>query len=313
MLKILAHPRTVWSVAFAPDGARLASASEDGSIRIWSLPTSIQSGNQQETIRRFFRLIGILADRPDVDYLRVTENYRVMVKVGDTIDGIPLELLSQGMTSLFGWVGVLCQRLKETLQVPTNDPLPASSYALVLIDELDAHMHPRWQQVIVTRLKRAFPNVQFVACTHSPLIVGGLTKEEVDRFALDEGKVVKVDFDADMTMGRADQLLTGELFGLETTLDSVTQEIMQRYETLLGLERNPEQEAEFQDLAKALDSRIPPVPSNLVARRAAELIDAYHASGEEFGNALVRERLSQLAKALAGKPAHSAAAAEAQR
>ena len=50
-------------------------------------------------------------------------------------------------------------------------------------DEVDAHMHPKWQQSIVVHLKQIFPNLQMVVSTHSPLIVSGLTPAEVARFA----------------------------------------------------------------------------------------------------------------------------------
>ena len=266
------------------------------------VPGSIPGGNQQETIRRFFRLIGVLTDRHDIDYAGVTDDYRVMVKVADAAtDVVPLELLSQGMTSLFGWIGVLCQRLKETLQLPTQEPLPTNSYALVLIDELDAHMHFRWQQVLVHRLKKSFPNVQFIACTHSPLIAGGLAKGEVDRFTIRKRKIVKVEFDPDMTLGRFDQILTGELFGLETTLDPVTQALIAEYEDLLGEpERNEAQEKRFRELGRELEDRIPPTPSNLVERRAGELLEAWQSPENDNKQARVEERISRLAKALRG-------------
>jgi predicted ATP-binding protein involved in virulence len=174
------------------------------------------------------------------------------------------------MTSLFGWIGVLCQRLKETLQLPTQDPLPTNSYALVLIDELDAHMHPSWQQVLVPRLKKAFPNAQFIACTHSPLIVGGLAREEVERYAIKKGKILKVDVDPDMTLGRTDQILTTPLFGLNTTLDTETQVVAERYRNLLGKsQRTVSEEEEFQNLRATLQFRIPPPHVDLEERRAA--------------------------------------------
>jgi len=217
-----------------------------------------------------------------------------------------MEVLSQGMTSLFGWIGVLCQRLKETLQNPTNDPLPTDAYALVLIDELDAHMHPRWQQVLVHRLKKAFPNVQFIACTHSPLIVGGLKKKEVDRFTLTNGVIKKVDFDADMTLGRTDQILTGELFDLPTTLDPATQEMVAEYEELLGTsELTPEQKLRFRELGRLLEDRIPPSPSIPVERRARELLETLQStdltslSADHRGS--VELRMAQLSKTLRGE------------
>ena len=298
LMQVQAHSKAVWSVALSTDGKTLASASEDRTIKLWNLPGSVHTGNQQETIRRFFALVRVLMGRQDIDYLHVTENYRVMVKVAGVIDGLPLELLSQGMTSLFGWTGVLCQRLKETLEIPTQDPLPTNSYALVLIDELDAHMHPRWQQVLVRRLKEAFPNVQFVACTHSPLIIGGLAGGEVERFTIKGDKIIKVDFDPDMTLGRTDQILTGELFGLDTTLDAETQDLIAEYEKLLGdPDRNKDR---FMQLNALLEARIPLSPSSLIERRAGELVDALQSEDNEEKQLRVKERTSLLAKALWG-------------
>ena len=61
--------------------------------------------------------------------------------------------------------------------------------------------------------------MQVIATTHSPLVVAGLDVEEVTRFMRDEtGAVVQVSLDRDMTEGRADQILTGDLFGLDFDL-----------------------------------------------------------------------------------------------
>lgn len=56
---------------------------------------------------------------------------------------------------------------------------------IVVIDELDIHLHPAWQRSIVQALKAAFPNVQFIAASHSPQIIGSLRPEEV--MLLDRG------------------------------------------------------------------------------------------------------------------------------
>jgi predicted ATP-binding protein involved in virulence len=50
---------------------------------------------------------------------------------------------------------------------------------IVLIDELDLHLHPNWQRRIVDDLKNTFPNIQFVATTHSPFIIQSLREEEL--------------------------------------------------------------------------------------------------------------------------------------
>jgi len=50
---------------------------------------------------------------------------------------------------------------------------------IVLVDELDLHLHPKWRREFVRALKRTFPRVQFVATTHSPLVLAGLDEDEV--------------------------------------------------------------------------------------------------------------------------------------
>jgi predicted ATP-binding protein involved in virulence len=59
------------------------------------------------------------------------------------------------------------------------------SPGLVLIDELDVHLHPKWQRRVATDLKRTFPAIQFVCTSHSPQVIGELTPEEIR--VLDEG------------------------------------------------------------------------------------------------------------------------------
>jgi predicted ATP-binding protein involved in virulence len=59
------------------------------------------------------------------------------------------------------------------------------SRGIVMIDELDLHLHPNWQRHVVNDLKAAFPNIQFVATTHSPFIVQSLGNDELINLDLD--------------------------------------------------------------------------------------------------------------------------------
>jgi WD40 repeat protein len=316
LLSVKAHSAEVWSIALSPDGHSVVSGAGDGTLKLWSIPND--EGTSLATIRKFFEVVGILTDRKDIDFLRVTENFRVFVRTEDIPEGIPLEVLSQGLTSLLSWVGVLCQRMKETSQQGQTSVLPTEGPAIVLIDELDAHMHPRWQQMLVRRLKQLFPKVQFIACTHSPLIVGGLDKAEVERFQIVDGKVEKMEFDSDMTLGRTDQILTGELFSLRTTLDPETQEQMGEYKRLLGKSnRTDEEQKEFLRLSSVMENRIPPSPSDLLPRRARELLEVLD---HEFigtvrdkkwspkGRVEISRRMAALEKTLKREASHEEAA-----
>jgi len=226
----------------------------------------------EKLLREFFQIMDRLTEGMTVQFKEVNrQTYQVTVVTDD--GEVPIEAVSQGTASLIGWTGTLLQRLYE---IYGDEEQPRERYALVLIDEIDAHMHPEWQQSLVHDLTELFPNVQFVATTHSPLIVGGMPTEQVFRFARDDdGHVVQVEIEPDMTMGRTDQVLTGSLFGLETTLDKSTQNEIEEYQKLLGKRsRTKEEEKEFQRLQHVLEFRIPVPQETPTERRAQELLQA---------------------------------------
>ncbi|NMY96988.1 AAA family ATPase [Pseudomonas proteolytica] len=79
--------------------------------------------------------------------------------------------LSDGEKCLLAMVGDLARRL-TLLNRQVADPLQGSG--VVLIDELDLHLHPGWQRAVVANLEKTFPNCQFIITTHSPQILGEL-------------------------------------------------------------------------------------------------------------------------------------------
>jgi hypothetical protein len=222
-------------------------------------------GRYERLLNDFFSVVGRMTEGLKIERGKVNAETHEITIVTD--DGeLPFELVSQGTTSLIGWVGILLQRLYEIY--PEHDD-PKQSYALVLMDEIDAHLHPTWQQALVHKLGEIFPHVQFIATTHSPLIVGGMPPAQVFRFVRDDdGKVVELPIAPEMIVGRADQILTGELFGLKTTLDKVTQDEMERYKKLLAKrQRTPSEEEEFQAVRRILQFRIPMSAETPTSRR----------------------------------------------
>lgn len=92
--------------------------------------------------------------------------------------GVTLELqqLSDGERGILALVIDLARRL-SIANPDLADPLQGE--AVVLIDELDLHLHPKWQRSIVHKLTTTFPNCQFIATTHSPLIIGEVPPENI--------------------------------------------------------------------------------------------------------------------------------------
>ncbi len=104
---------------------------------------------------------------------RVGRNaFRLMVVTEGNETPVPIQYVSQGTLSVLGVVGIIRSYLKSLSPgAPEHEMLARP--AIVLIDELDAHLHPLWQQRLTGMLRRNFPNVQFVLTAHSPLVVAG--------------------------------------------------------------------------------------------------------------------------------------------
>lgn len=84
--------------------------------------------------------------------------------------------LSDGEKCLLALVGDLARRL-SLLNTDKENPLEGEG--VVLIDEIDLHLHPKWQRSVVASLVRTFPNCQFIITTHSPQVVGELHPDEI--------------------------------------------------------------------------------------------------------------------------------------
>lgn len=138
---------------------------------------------------------------------------------------------------------------------PDVDIYPAELAGMVMLDEIGAHLHPRWRQRIVRDLRDTFPNIQFIVTTHEPLCLQGV--DEKDRLVLMRAekpriKVFDREHDPSPAGMRADQLLNSRYFGLYSTLDNETDQLFREYYRLLANEPNL-QEDEKKQLATLKD------------------------------------------------------------
>lgn len=228
--------------------------------------------NYRKLIEKVFEVISKVTEGMGLRFVGVESGTnRIIVKADNGIE-MPLEALSQGTISLIGWLGVLLQRLYE---VYDQDDDPTKRFALVLMDEIDAHMHPLWQRTLVNHLKEIFPNVQFIATTHSPLLIRGMPFQQVTRFVRDEkGRVSMPRIEPDMTYGYTDQLLTSLLFGLPSELDDTTERKKKRYYELFQKEDRTGFEAEYEFLKQELMIRIPPRSASYEEKHEEQLKQA---------------------------------------
>jgi len=145
-----------------------------------------------------------------------------------------LAQLSAGYQTIVGMCADIMRQLFERW-----DTL-ASAQGIVLIDEIDAHLHPRWTMRIVGALREAFPQVQFVASTHDPLALRGLRNGEVALLRRDADGAVVADQDLPPLEGMpVEQLLTSRVFGLASTIDPSTEALLDEYYHLRSLPPDP--------------------------------------------------------------------------
>ena len=122
---------------------------------------------------------------PDCEGLRaeMEGGPRLLIeKQGRTLD---VRQLSDGERSLLALVLDLARRLSQAS--PSLDDPVRDGASVVLIDEIDLHLHPQWQRRVVGNLEETFPNCQFIATTHSPQVIGEVPHDKIR--LIKDGKV----------------------------------------------------------------------------------------------------------------------------
>ena len=114
----------------------------------------------------------------------VKEN-ELMIHFASSNEQLPFHVLSDGVRSTIAMVMEIafrCHLLNPYLQENAALETPG----IVLIDEVDLHLHPAWQKKVIEDLRKAFPKMQFIVTTHAPLVIGSLKEGKI--FSINENK-----------------------------------------------------------------------------------------------------------------------------
>lgn len=130
---------------------------------------------------------GLIEDEERVRVVYDFEEEEVMVHLGEQY--MPLRLMSAGYRSVIGMVADLAFRM-AMLNPQFKENAVKETPGVVLIDEIDLHLHPKWQWRIVEDLKRTFPKVQFIATTHAPIVISSCREGEIIRLYEEDGHIV---------------------------------------------------------------------------------------------------------------------------
>lgn len=100
---------------------------------------------------------------------------------------LPLSALSDGVRNMIALIADIAQRCAR-LNPHLSEEAAQQTPGVLLIDEVDMHLHPRWQQQVIDLLRKAFPSLQMIASTHSPHVLSTVDKESIRVIRLQEGR-----------------------------------------------------------------------------------------------------------------------------
>lgn len=173
------------------DNQDLRDLNSDINIQEWiiqraqsSNPYQSKEDNREIEITTLLKLLNQIDERIDADYLEISGDNRVFIKIEN--QKRELSELSSGFTSIFK----IIQAIIAGYSYFTNEVQIANVRGIVLIDEIESHLHNEWQVKIIPLLKQLFPNTTFFITTHSSLVISQLEDGEAYRLQRETDGVV---------------------------------------------------------------------------------------------------------------------------
>ena len=212
----------------------------------------------------------------------ITEGYTIRFSgIGEDIAGLfpefltpdgvlPLNSLSQGthsiLHSLFQMIFSFVSYYGFQTQI---EELPG----ILLIDEIDAHLHPSWQRRLLPTLVKYFPKMQIFCCTHSPLILSGLSAGQIQLLKREPDKPITVSRNEDDIRGWSVDEVLHNLLDIINPTDLGTEDLLQRLENLQAIhKRTAKEEAELNKLRDSLSRELVAGPTAAQIGRVADAV-----------------------------------------
>lgn len=158
----------------------------------------------------------------------------LMIRLKSIDDQLPFHVLSDGVRTMLAMVMEIAFRC-FLLNPHLIEKAPLETPGIVLIDEIDLHLHPAWQKRVIGDLRKAFPLIQFIITTHAPLVIGSLT----------EGKIFSISnnnaYDFPLQFGKDANSILNEMGTVE--MDETLKTELNQYFLLIEAGHGKEQKA----------------------------------------------------------------------
>ena len=204
-----------------------------------------------------------------IQFIGVSEDSEGLYPKFRTPDGeLPIDVLSQGTQSILQFLSRLLFGYAEYYDFP---PDLGEKPGIMIIDEIDAHLHPTWQGRVIPTLTRHFPNLQIFCSTHSPLILAGLKTGQVQLLRRNENaKVTITRNESDIAGWTADEILRQFLEVANPTDTATAQRITCLQELMSKEELSSAEVDEMNQLRKTVRDDLLRGPTSVQVLRFAE-------------------------------------------
>lgn len=214
-------------------------------------------GRESALLEKMKNLISDLL--PDVksadDIMIYAKERKVKIKTED--GNIPLDSLSLGNKTMIAWsVDLALKMFSQNLESPS----PLEEPAVVIIDEIDLHLHPTWQRELKQILTNHFPNTQFISTSHSPFIAQSSEEDNLAVLQRNTNNQVIIENDPYIVKGwRIGQVITSDLFGVNSERSPEIADLEEKRREILDIIEplGEQQEKELKDLNEKLENLIP--------------------------------------------------------
>ena len=195
----------------------------------------------------------ILPDIQDFRF-RSTQDFKNYIEFQTDYGWIRLKDLGYGYQATLAWVMDLAKRMFDRYPTSKN---PLAEPAVVLVDEIDLHLHPEWQRKIISYLSNIFKNTQFIVTAHSPLVVQ--SAENVNLVMLEkDGDHINIRQQFGSFKGwTVDEILT-ELMGMDDkTMSDTYLDLMNQFDEALDEDNYEKAHSAYEGLDKILHPSSP--------------------------------------------------------
>lgn len=183
------------------------------------------AARREEALTRIEGVVSQIIDKP-IKFEISDEPLAVNLRVDGRVSNF--DVLPDGLKSILGWVSDLMMRME---QIPWENDLPVfERNFLLLLDEIEVHLHPAWQRKVLPALQKLFSNAQIILSTHSPFVVGSVSDAWIYPLKMQDDGNVALDEPVRSQTGMSYPTVVSDIFGIDETFGEAAERRLDQFE-----------------------------------------------------------------------------------